>query len=296
MSKCTSLIVLATLLVNCGHALGGATSHAANQSDLRSPRASGYAPVNGINMYYEVHGREDGVPLVLLHGGGSTIDVTFSKVLPVFAATRRVIAVEEQGHGRTSDRGGPFTFEGSADDVAAVLRYLKVDQADIFGFSNGASTALQVAIRHPTLIRKLVFASSMTKKSGAQVQFWEFMKKAEFSNMPQPLKDAFLRVNPDPEKLRTMHDKDTARMQNFKDVPDEAVRSVGAPTLIVLGDQDIVRFEHAVELTRLISRARLLILPGGHGDYLGDAVVARTDTRQPELTARLIEEFLNSSP
>lgn len=258
------------------------------------PLESGRAPVNGIEMYYEVHGRGDGVPLVLLHGGGSTIEVTFSRVLPVFAAGRRVIAVEEQGHGRTTDRDQPVAFETSADDVAALLRHLKVDKADLLGFSNGASVALQVAIRHPQLVRKLVFASSMTKKDGAHPQFWEFMKKADFSNMPQPLKDAFLRVNPDERKLRTMHDKDAARMQNFKDVPDDLVRSVRAPTLIVIGDQDLVKPEHAVELTRLIAGARLLILPAGHGDYLGEAVMTQKETRQPELTARLIEEFLDA--
>lgn len=258
------------------------------------PIESGHAPVNGIQMYYEVHGRKDGVPLVLLHGGGSTIEVTFSRVLPVFAAGRRVIAVEEQGHGRTTDRDQPVAFETSADDVAALLRHLKVEKADLFGFSNGASVALQVAIRHPGLVRKLVFASSFTRKDGAQPQLWEFMKKADFSNMPQPLKDAFLRVNPDERKLRTMHDKDAARMRSFQDVPDDLVRSVRAPTLIVLGDQDVVKPEHAVELTRLISGARLLILPAGHGDYLGEAVMTQKETRQPELTARLIEEFLDA--
>ena len=258
------------------------------------PLESGHAPVNGIQMYYEVHGRKDGVPLVLLHGGGSTIEVTFSRVLPVFAASRKVIAVEEQGHGRTTDRDQPVAFETSADDVAALLRHLEVDKVDLFGFSNGASVALQVAIRHPGLVRKLVFASSFTKKDGAQPQLWEFMKKADFSNMPQPLKDAFLRVNPDERKLRTMHDKDAARMQSFKDVPDDLVRSVRAPTLIVLGDQDVVKPEHAVELTRLIPGARLLILPAGHGDYLGEAVMTQRETRYPELTARLIEEFLDA--
>ena len=255
---------------------------------------NGYAPVNGIRMYYEEHGRKDGVPLVLLHGGGSTIDVTFGKVLPLFAAGRRVIAVEEQGHGRTTDRDQPVTFETSADDVAALLRHLEIEKADLFGFSNGASIALQVAIRHPQLVRKLVFASSFTRKDGAQPQLWAFIRSADFSNMPQPLKDAFLRVNPDPQKLRTMHDKDAARMLNFKDVPDDLVRSVRAPTLIVIGDQDIVKPEHALELTRLISGARLLILPGGHGDYLGEAVMTQRETRYPELTARLIEEFLDS--
>lgn len=285
--------MFAMLLANSGYAPGHAMGAGENVSTLQS---SGHAPVNGIDMYYEVHGRRDGVPLVLLHGGGSTIEVTFSRVLPFFAGSRRVIAVEEQGHGRTTDRDQPVTFESSADDVAALLRHLKVEKADLFGFSNGASIALQVAIRHPQLVRKLIFASAMTKRDGAQPQLWEFIKKADFSNMPQPLKDAFLRVNPDAQKLRTMHDKDAARMKSFKDVPDDLVRSVRAPTLIVLGDQDIVKPEHAVELTRLIKGARLLILPGGHGDYLGEAVMTQKETRYPELTARLIEEFLDSEP
>lgn len=258
------------------------------------PLETGHAPVNGIRIYYEIHGQRDGVPLVLLHGGGSTIEVTFGRVLPLFASRRPVIALEEQGHGRTSDREGPVAFESSADDVAGLLGHLNVDRADLFGFSNGASTALQVAIRHPSRVRKLVFASSITRRDGAQPQLWEFIARADFSNMPQPLKDAFLRVNPDARQLETMHDKDAARMRSFRDVPDALVASVRAPTLVVAGDQDIVRPEHAVELTRLIPGARLLILPGGHGDYLGEAVMTQAETRYPELTARLLEEFLDA--
>jgi pimeloyl-ACP methyl ester carboxylesterase/GAF domain-containing protein len=279
-SKWRFVLVLAILSANSGCSPPGAMGDGDNVSTLESrPLQSGHAPVNGIDMYYEVHGRDQGVPLVLLHGGGSTIQVTFSRVLPVLAGRRRVIALEEQAHGRTTDRDAPVAFESSADDVAALLRYLKVDQADIFGFSNGASVALQVALRHPQLVRKLVFASSMTRRAGARPQLWELMKQADFSNMPQ---------------LKTMHDKDAARMQRFTDVPDDALRSVRAPTLIVLGDRDIVTPEHALELTRLISGARLLILPGGHGDYLGEAVMTQKQTRYPELTARLIEEFLDA--
>jgi pimeloyl-ACP methyl ester carboxylesterase len=269
-----------------------APTRIAMQGTASKPIQSGHAPVNGIQMYFEVHGRTEGVPLVLLHGGGSTIDVTFGKAMPFLAAKRRIVAVEEQGHGRTTDRDEPVTFETSADDVAALLRHLKIEKADLLGFSNGASVALQIAIRHPTLVRKLVFASSFTKKSGAQPQLWEFMKQADISNMPQPLKDAFLKVTPDEKRLKTMHDKDAARMNNFKDVPDDLIRSVKAPTLIVLGDQDVVKLDHAVELTRLMAGSRLLVLPGGHGDYLGEAVMTQKARRQPELTSGIIEEFL----
>jgi pimeloyl-ACP methyl ester carboxylesterase len=256
------------------------------------PVASGHAAVNGIAMYYEVYGAHGGVPLVLLHGGGSTLDVTFGRILPTLAAQRRVIAVEEQGHGRTTDREAAVSFEASADDVAALLRHLGIGLADVFGFSNGASVGLQLALRHAGLVRKLVFASAMTRRDGAHAALWEFMAKADFSNMPQVLKDAFLAVTPDPQRLRTMHDKDAARMRGFRDVPDEALASIRAATLVVVGDRDIVRLEHALELARHIPGARLLVLPAGHGDYLGEAVTTTRETALPELTARLVEEFL----
>jgi pimeloyl-ACP methyl ester carboxylesterase len=255
-------------------------------------KKNGYLPVNGIQMYYEVHG-DGGTPLVLLHGGGSTIDVTYGRILPVLARHRTVIAVEEQGHGRTTDRDAPVRFDTSADDVAALLRQLDVRIADVMGFSNGASVAMQVAIRHPALVRKLIFASSMTKKSGAQPQFWEFIRNGTFADMPQPLKDAFLKVNPDPGKLRIMHEKDLERMRNFPDVSDDDVRAVKVPTLIVLGDRDVPTVEHAAELVRLLPDGHLIVLPGGHGDYLGELIVAGQHARYPELTSGLIEQFLD---
>ncbi len=264
-----------------------------------TPIGTGRAFVNGIDIYYEVHGRDvvdgrhDGVPLLLLHGGGSTIDSTFGRMLPFLARTRRVIAIEEQGHGRTSDRDQPVTFEGSADDVAGLLRHLEISHADLLGFSNGASVALQVAIRYPRLVRKLVFASSFTKREGAQSQLWEFIEHADIANMPQALKDAFLAVNPDAEKLKTMHEKDAARMAGFRDLPDEAVRGVRVPTLIMTGDRDVTRLEHAIELSRLFPDARLLVLPSGHGDYLAEASTAPADTDYAEITARLLARFLS---
>ena len=266
--------------------------HAGNTTRIEASRAS----VNGIDIYYEVHGRRDGIPLVLLHGGGSTIDSNFGRLIPFLARTRRVIALEEQGHGRTSDRDQPVTFEQSADDVAGLLRHLEVSQADLFGFSNGATVALQVAIRHPDLVRKLVFASSFTRRDGAQPQLWDFIRQANIANMPQALKDAFLAVNPDPQKLKTMHDKDAARMSAFTDVPDATVRTVLAPTLIITGDRDVAPVEHALELSRVFPDARLLVLPSGHGDYLAEAASAPADTGYAEITARLVERFLSDPP
>lgn len=255
---------------------------------------SGHAAVNGIRMYYEVHGDATGVPLVLLPGGGSTIGTTFSRVLPLFAATRRTIALEEQGHGRTTDRDHAISFETSADDVAALARELGYRRVDILGFSNGASVGLQVAIRHPDLVRKLVFASAMTRRDGAHPGLWDFMAQADISNMPQPLKDAFLALNPDPAKLKVMHDKDAERMRNFADVPEALVRSVRAAVLIVVGDRDVVRLEHVLDLTRQIPDARLLVLPAGHGDYLGEVMTPNPGS-YPAITARLIEEFLGAT-
>ena len=293
MKRWLVLVFVALISISGCTSPGTIHSRESGLPGTQRPIETGHAPVNGIKMYYEVYVRKDTVPLVLLHGGGSTIEVTFSKVLPVFASSRQVIAIEEQGHGRTTDRDTPYRFESSADDVAATLRYLKVEKADLFGFSSGASVALQVAIRHPELVRKLVFASSITKRDGAYPWLWELINQSDFSKMPLPLKEAFLRVNPDAHQLRVMHDKDAERMQTFRDVPDNLVRSVRAPTLIVTGDRDIVKPTHAVELTTLISSARLLMLPAGHGDYLGEVVMARNTSRYPPLTARLIEQFLD---
>jgi pimeloyl-ACP methyl ester carboxylesterase len=280
-------------------AIGGCAGHPPReeapkvQAATPVPMKGGHAPVNGIDLYYEVHGEGAGTPLVLLHGGGSSIEVTYGEILPFFARHRVVIGLDEQNHGRTSARDKPERFTDSADDVAALLAHLGVSKADVMGFSNGASVALQVAIRHPALVRKLVFASSMTKRSGAPPQFWAYFETTSFADMPQPLKDAFLRVNPDPQKLRIMYERDAERMKNFVETSDEDVRSVLAPTLIVTGDRDVPTPEHAIELSRLLPKAQVMILPGGHGEYLGELLSVRKGSRYPELTAALIEQFLD---
>ena len=252
-----------------------------------------YANVNGLKLYYEIHGA--GFPLVLLHGGGSTIGTTFGRILPELAKTHKVIAVELQAHGHTADINRPLSFEHDADDVAELLRQLNITSADIFGFSNGASTTLEIAIRHPELVHKIIVASTFYKKEGAQPWFWDMMKHPTFDGMPQPYKDAFLQINPDTAALRTMYERDVARMQSFKDIKEEDVKSISAPALIICGDRDVVRPEHAVEMYRQMQHASLVILPGGHGDFIGELTTMKPGvTEYPALS--IIEAFLNQEP
>jgi len=247
-----------------------------------TPLRAEYADVNGLHMYYEIHG--SGPPIVLLHGGGSTIETSFAGYWPALAKSRKVIAVEEQAHGRTADIDRPLRFEQTADDVAALLRRLGVEQADIFGYSNGGSTALQIAIRHPKLVRKLVVMSAIYKADGMPPAFWESMKKASLADMPAELKDAYLRVAPHPEQLQVMHDKCVARMLAFKDWPDEQIAGIEAHTLVLVGDADVVRPEHAVEMYRRLPHAQLAVLPGV--DHM--SIVKRT-----ALPLAMIEAFLD---
>ena len=258
------------------------------------PPKSGYAPVNGLRMYYEVHGDGRGAPLLILHGGGSTIQSTFGRALPLLARTRRVIGRDEQAHGRTNDRGTPERFETSADDVAALLTYLNIEKADLFGFSNGAGVAMQVAIRHPDKVRKLVFASFMINREGAHPALWEMINKGTFADMPQPLKDEFLKVNPDPRALELMYERDTERMRSWQGFDRNSVAKLRCPTLIVCGDRDVVKPEHAVELSHIIPHARLMIVPGNHGGYLGDALTP-TPGDEPLSVCELVTEFLNET-
>ena len=201
--------------------------------------SSGYASVNGLKMYYEIHGK--GAPLVLIHGGGSTIQTSFGRVLHSFAKDRQVIAVELQGHGHTPDINRPETFEQDADDVAAILKYLKIENADFFGFSNGGNTTMQIAIRYPNLVRKIILGSAFFKKDGIYPHIWESLNHSRLKDMPQLLKDAYKQVAPDSNGLSTMYKKDKKRMVEFKDWKAEDIHSINVPALIIIGDEDIVR-------------------------------------------------------
>lgn len=253
---------------------------------------TGHSMVNGLNMYYEIYG--EGKPLVLLHGGGSTIQTSFASVIPEFAKTRQIIAVELQGHGRTSDRNADLSFEQDADDVAALLKNLGIAKADFFGFSNGGTTVLQIAIRHPQLADRIILGSALAKRDGVPSQFWDFMNQARIEQMPEQLKQAYLEVTPDTNGLQIMHDRDVKRMVNFKDIPDEQLRAIQSPALIMIGDRDVITPEHAIQLSRLIPNARLAIVPGLHGEYIGEITTIKPGVKQEWLGVKLVEDFLNS--
>jgi len=253
--------------------------------------SGGYASVNGLKMYYEIHG-EGGIPLVLIHGGGSTIETTFGNILPSLASHGRVIAVELQAHGRTGDRNNELSFEQDADDVAGLLEFLKIEKADIFGFSNGGNTAMQVAIRHPEKVNKLVIVSAFYQRDGFIPGFFEGMEKATLENMPEPLKTAYLKVAPDKSHLQVMHDKDRERMRHVKDWTDESLQSIKAKTLLIVGDRDVVTTGHTLKMSHLIPHARLLVLPGVHGSFIGEVCSADKDSKIPGLTVEVVEEFL----
>ncbi len=248
----------------------------------------GYAPVDGLSLYYEIHGvarTAHSVPLVLLHGGGDTIKTSFGPILPELARNRQVVAFERQGYGHTADvPDRPFSFEQSADDTAVLLEHLRIHRADFFGFSNGGTVALQLAIRHPQVVRKLVVASGFFSRDGADPAFWSGFATAKLDAMPEELRDAYLEVAPRPEDLQRMFDKAVQLMRNFKDILPDMIRSIAAPTLVVCGDSDVMRPEHAVEEFRLLPHARLAVLP--MTDHM--KVTARTSWLVP-----MIEEFLD---
>ncbi len=260
------------------------------QMNAQQGQTGHYAAVNGLKMYYEIHG--SGRPLVLLHGGGSTIVSTFGRILPELAKTHQVIAVELQAHGHTPDIDRPLSFEQDADDVAALLRQLHIAKADFMGFSNGGTTCLQIAIRHPELVNKLVLASAIYKRDGMQPGFFEGFQHVSLEQMPQPLKEAYLKANPDPKGLQAMFDRDVARMVAFKDISDAAIRAIQAPALVINSDADVVLAEHALALSHALPHAQLAILPGGHGEYIGEICSTDKHSKIPALVTAIIEAFL----
>lgn len=250
-------------------------------TDSQTPVDTGYALINDLRMYYEIYG--EGRPLILLHGAYMTID-TMGPILPGLAATRQVIAAEQQGHGHTADIDRPITYEQMADDTAALLAHLDIGEADVFGFSMGGGIALQLAIRHPGVVGKLVVASTSYTSDGMHqvaVEMFPSITPELFAG--SPIEEAYLRNAPNPDDFPQLVEKlkqlDTTEFA----WPADDIRGIAAPTMILLGDSDGIRLEHALELFKLLGggvmgdlqgmpTAQLAVLPGtahfvppGHG-------------------------------
>jgi pimeloyl-ACP methyl ester carboxylesterase len=223
---------------------------------------TGYAPVNGLQMYYEIHG-SGGTPLLLLHGGLFNIDLQFGHILPALAQTRQVIASDFQAHGRTGDIDRPLTSAYLASDVVRLLRHLGVPQVDVFGFSVGGAVALYLAIKHQQLVRKLIVSSVSFHPDGDRPENAETVDEMTVDMIAgTPMELDYLAKSPNPDKLQDLLDKLGTFDKGFTGWSDADIEGIAAPTLITVGDCDAVTLGHAV---------RFLQLRGGdvNGDLVG---------------------------
>ncbi|MGW1995761.1 alpha/beta fold hydrolase [Embleya sp. NPDC001921] len=249
----------------------------------------GYAPVNGIEMYYESHGT-DGPPLVILHGGAQTIDLSFAALLPALAARRRVIAVEFQGHGHTADTDRDMSLELFSDDVVALLDRLGIARADLLGYSLGGLVALRTVVRHPERVDRLVLVSTHYRHDGYHAEITAPEQTSERLPTEDDFKamvEAHARVAPDPTRFEATLARLQPLAHGFVEWTEDELRVITAPTLLVLGDTDFIRLEHAVRMYELIPNARLAVLPGT--THMGAI-------RRADLLIPMIEAFAPTNP
>jgi pimeloyl-ACP methyl ester carboxylesterase len=252
----------------------------------RTGGSPGYASIGELDMYYEIHGA--GEPVVLLHGAYMTVDM-LEPIIAGLAEIRQVIAPEMQGHGRTADVDRPLGYEQMADDTAALVRSLGIERADVVGYSMGGGVALQVAIRHPALVRKLVVASAAFALDGMPaiaLEMFPSITPELFAG--SPIEAAYLSTAPNPGDFAALVEKMT-KLDTTPFSWEADIAGIPAPTLIVLGDSDGVRLEHAVEFFRLrgggvmgdlagMPQSQLAVLPGtSHFVPPGSGLLDRVD-------------------
>jgi pimeloyl-ACP methyl ester carboxylesterase len=272
--------VLAGLVLLLASAATKADEPAVSPKEGPANMPGRYAHVNGLKMYYEVHGT--GSPLVLLHGAFGV-----ATVYPILAKDRQVIAVELQGHGHTGDIDRPLSALQMADDVAALLNELKIDRADVFGHSMGGNVAIALAIRHPERVRKMAVNGT---HFGSLEEAYGPDGPKQFQNIPAdfappPLKAPYDRVAPDPKQWPTLVAKVKQMALTFPGFAREEMKAIKAPVLITIGDRDGVRPEHTVEMFRLIPSSQLAIFPGADHFLLW---------QNPEKLLPVVAEFLNA--
>jgi pimeloyl-ACP methyl ester carboxylesterase len=238
-----------------------------------------YADVNGLHVYYEQHGEGEGPPLVLLHGGLTTIELSFGVVLPVLAEHHQVIAVELQGHGRTADTDRPMTFGYLAADVVGVLDHLGIEQVDVFGFSLGGLTAYEMLVQHPDRIRRAVVASADHRNDrGGEIHPDRLPTEADFIAM----REAYAAVAQDPSQFEAFAAKTTALVHGFGGWTDEQLRAIEVPVLVLIGDTDFILVPDAAQAAELMPHGQLAVLPG----------TTHMDMTRSGLVAAVVETFL----
>ncbi|HWM90958.1 MAG TPA: alpha/beta hydrolase [Thermoanaerobaculia bacterium] len=233
---------------------------------------TGYAPVNGLKMYYEVHGSGD--PVVLLHGSFMTITNNWTEWIGELSKTRKVIAFEMQGHGRTADSKRDFSYENLADDVAALLDYLKIPSADLIGYSMGGGVAMQCAIRHPEKVRKVVSISAVFRRDGLVKEALDaFPQLTSETFKGSPIETEYKKLSPTPEEFPNFVKRVIGmELKPYYDFGADKLKATKAPMFFIHGDADGVRLEHISEMFRLKgdeihgdlrprSASRLAVLP-----------------------------------
>jgi pimeloyl-ACP methyl ester carboxylesterase len=251
---------------------------------MRGTRVS----INGIELYHEVHGA--GRPLVVLHGGVMNAETCFGAMIPRLAEAHRVIAVDLQGHGHTADSDRPVTLANFADDVVGLLDHLGIDRADLFGFSLGSLVSTEMAVTHPTRVGRLVLASGHIRADGYHP---EILAPEQTSPLLPTEEDfeamrvAYEAVAPDPEHFFPFLEKMQPVVSGFEGWSDAAIGRIGGPTLLIVGDRDFVRLEHAALMLELFPDAQLAVLPA----TTHVQVIRRTDA-----LLALVEPFLDGRP
>jgi len=258
---------------------------------------TGYAPVNGLKMYYEIHGK--GEPVVLLHGSFMTITNNWQETIAALSKTRRVIAIEMQGHGRTADIDRDFGYDNLADDIAAMLDYLKIAKADLIGYSMGATMALHVAVRHPDNVRKVVSISGVFRHDGWVKEALDAYPQITAEALKgTPMETEYKRLSPTPNGFDSLVKRAISMDLKPYDLGAEKLRATKAPMFFIHGDADGVRLEHIAEMFRLKgdeimgdmrprSQSRLAVLP----DTTHVSLMQKIDVIAPMITA-----FLDARP
>src|SRR5882724_6279774 len=269
---------------------------AADVSAQQKP-TTGYAPVNGLKMYYEVHG--SGEPVVLLHGAFMTITNNWTGWIGELSKTRKVIAVEMQGHGRTADIERDISGVNLADDVAALLDHLKIPKADLIGYSMGAGVAMQCAIRHPDKVRKVVVISSVFRRDGMVKEALDaFPKLTADAFKGSPIEAEYKKLSPTPDDFPNFVKRIVATASKGHDFGADKLQATTAPMFFIHGDADGVRLDHIMEMFRLKggevfgdmrprSTSRLAILP----DTTHVTLMNRMSTIVP-----MVNDFLDAKP